>query len=210
MVMSQLSSFGTAFLTVFGVIFLVFRSARFGVLAIVANTLPGAGHPRLHGLARHHAEHRDHHGRQRHARRRRRRHDSFHQPLPARGSRRRRRPRTPSRRRRSHEGRASLTTALINTMVYGDPRLLVVQADGVVRRTAGPDDGGGVSRRGVRRAGSHHAVPPGLCGRAGAGGGVKRPRWRRWPPFWRPLRRRRRRRRSTGYVSVFTRRHRPS
>ena len=40
MVMSQLSSFGTAFLTVFGVIFLVFRSARFGVLAIVANTFP--------------------------------------------------------------------------------------------------------------------------------------------------------------------------
>jgi predicted RND superfamily exporter protein len=40
MVMSQLSSFGTAFLTVFGVIFLVFRSAKFGVLAIVANTFP--------------------------------------------------------------------------------------------------------------------------------------------------------------------------
>jgi uncharacterized protein len=40
MVMSQLSSFVTAFLTVFGVIFLVFRSARFGVLAIVANTFP--------------------------------------------------------------------------------------------------------------------------------------------------------------------------
>lgn len=40
MVMSQLSSFATAFLTVFGVIFLVFRSAKFGVLAIVANTFP--------------------------------------------------------------------------------------------------------------------------------------------------------------------------
>jgi uncharacterized protein len=40
MVMSQLSSFGTAFLTVFGVIFLVFRSAKFGVLAIIANTFP--------------------------------------------------------------------------------------------------------------------------------------------------------------------------
>jgi predicted RND superfamily exporter protein len=39
-VTSQLSSFGTAFLTVFGVIFLVFRSARFGVLAIIANALP--------------------------------------------------------------------------------------------------------------------------------------------------------------------------
>jgi len=40
LVTSQVSSFGTAFLTVFGVIFLVFRSARFGVLGIVANTFP--------------------------------------------------------------------------------------------------------------------------------------------------------------------------
>jgi predicted RND superfamily exporter protein len=39
-VVSQLSSFLTAFLTVFGVIFVVFRSARFGVLAIIANALP--------------------------------------------------------------------------------------------------------------------------------------------------------------------------
>jgi predicted RND superfamily exporter protein len=39
-VVSQLSSFGTAFLTVFGVIFVVFRSARYGFLAIVANALP--------------------------------------------------------------------------------------------------------------------------------------------------------------------------
>ena len=39
-VVSQLSSFATAFLTVFAVIFLVFRSARFGVLAIIANALP--------------------------------------------------------------------------------------------------------------------------------------------------------------------------
>jgi predicted RND superfamily exporter protein len=37
---SQLSSFGTAFVTVFAVIFVVFRSFRFGVLAIVANTFP--------------------------------------------------------------------------------------------------------------------------------------------------------------------------
>jgi predicted RND superfamily exporter protein len=35
-----LSSFATAFLTVFAVIFVVFRSAKFGVLAIVANTFP--------------------------------------------------------------------------------------------------------------------------------------------------------------------------
>jgi predicted RND superfamily exporter protein len=40
LVISQLSSFGTAFLTVFGVIFLIFRSARFGVLGIVANAFP--------------------------------------------------------------------------------------------------------------------------------------------------------------------------
>jgi predicted RND superfamily exporter protein len=40
LVTSQVSSFGTAFLTVFGVIFLVFRSARYGVLAIVPNLFP--------------------------------------------------------------------------------------------------------------------------------------------------------------------------
>jgi predicted RND superfamily exporter protein len=40
LVTSQLSSFGTAFVTVFGVIFIVFRSARFGVLTIVPNLLP--------------------------------------------------------------------------------------------------------------------------------------------------------------------------
>jgi uncharacterized protein len=39
-VVSQLSSFATAFATVFAVIFLVFRSAKFGVLAIIANALP--------------------------------------------------------------------------------------------------------------------------------------------------------------------------
>jgi uncharacterized protein len=40
LVVSQLSSFATAFLTVFAVIFVVFRSAKFGVLGIVANTFP--------------------------------------------------------------------------------------------------------------------------------------------------------------------------
>jgi uncharacterized protein len=40
LVVSQLSSFGTAFLFVFAVIFIVFRSARFGLLAIIANALP--------------------------------------------------------------------------------------------------------------------------------------------------------------------------
>jgi uncharacterized protein len=40
LVMSQMSSFGTAFFTVFGVIFLVFRSFRFGLLTIAPNLLP--------------------------------------------------------------------------------------------------------------------------------------------------------------------------
>lgn len=40
LVVSQLSSFGTAFFTVFGVIFLVFRSFRFGILTIAPNLLP--------------------------------------------------------------------------------------------------------------------------------------------------------------------------
>ncbi|HSL23480.1 MAG TPA: MMPL family transporter [Vicinamibacterales bacterium] len=40
LVASQLTSFATAFVTVFGVIFLVFRSARFGVLAIIPNLFP--------------------------------------------------------------------------------------------------------------------------------------------------------------------------
>jgi predicted RND superfamily exporter protein len=40
LVISQMSSFGTAFFTVFGVIFLVFRSFRFGMLTIPPNLLP--------------------------------------------------------------------------------------------------------------------------------------------------------------------------
>ena len=40
LVVSQLSSFATAFVTVFGVIFIVFRSWRFGLLGIIANALP--------------------------------------------------------------------------------------------------------------------------------------------------------------------------
>jgi predicted RND superfamily exporter protein len=40
LVVSQISSFGTAFLTVFGVIFVLFRSWRFGALAIVPNVIP--------------------------------------------------------------------------------------------------------------------------------------------------------------------------
>jgi uncharacterized protein len=40
LVESQISSFGTAFFTVFGVIFIVFRSVRFGFLTIAPNLLP--------------------------------------------------------------------------------------------------------------------------------------------------------------------------
>ena len=40
LVISQLSSFGMAFVTVFGVIFVVFRSFRFGLLTIAPNLLP--------------------------------------------------------------------------------------------------------------------------------------------------------------------------
>ena len=40
LVVSQISSFGTAFFTVFGVIFIVFRSARFGLLTIAPNVMP--------------------------------------------------------------------------------------------------------------------------------------------------------------------------
>jgi predicted RND superfamily exporter protein len=40
LVVSQISSFATAFVTVFAVIFLVFRSWRFGALALVPNLLP--------------------------------------------------------------------------------------------------------------------------------------------------------------------------
>ena len=42
LVTSQVTSFGTAFVTVFAVIFMVFRSAKFGLLAIVANVVPVA------------------------------------------------------------------------------------------------------------------------------------------------------------------------
>jgi predicted RND superfamily exporter protein len=40
LVSSQINSFGTAFFTVFGVIFVIFRSARFGFLTIAPNVLP--------------------------------------------------------------------------------------------------------------------------------------------------------------------------
>ena len=82
-VVSQLSSFGTAFLTVFA------RDLRRVPVRALwcagdhrerAAGLRGA---RRHGLARHLAERRDGHGGQRRAGHRGRRHDSLHRPVPA-------------------------------------------------------------------------------------------------------------------------------
>jgi hypothetical protein len=42
LVQSQISSFGTAFVTVFAVIFLVFRRTRFGILSMIPNVVPVA------------------------------------------------------------------------------------------------------------------------------------------------------------------------
>ena len=79
---SQISSFGTAFFTVFGVIFVIFRSIALRFPDHCAQCAAGARGARGHGVPGHLDEHRDRDGRQRRARRRRRRHDSFHQPLP--------------------------------------------------------------------------------------------------------------------------------
>ena len=147
---SQISSFATAFVTVFAVIFLVFRSWRFGLLAIVPEPVSGARDLRRDGLAGHLAERRDRHAGQRRARRRGRRHDSFHQPVPAR------------------DARGAATTEAIEVGDDargprvaddgGDQQLRVrraravrVQADRVVRRPAGADDG---RRRSWRRSSS--------------------------------------------------------
>ena len=182
MVVSQLSSFGTAFLTVFGVIFLVFRSARFGMLAIVANTFPVlvilgfmgwlgitlniatimvasvtlgvVDDDTIHFINRYRRE-------------------------AAEGASTEDAIETAT----IHEGRASLTTAIINTHGVRDPRVLVVQANRVVRRPAGPFDGCGLPRRSLHRPGRDHARArassrPSGCGRrrekgrAGPGGGA--------------------------------------
>ena len=85
LVESQISSFGTAFFTVFAVIFVVFRSVALRVPDDRAEPAAGARGARRDGVPRHLDEHRDRDGRQRRARHRGRRHDPFHQPLPARG-----------------------------------------------------------------------------------------------------------------------------
>ena len=155
--MSQLSSFGTAFLTVFAVIFVVFRSARFGVLGIIANALPVCAvlglmgwlgislnvatvmvasvalgivdDDTIHFIGR------------------------FRREAAAGAS-----SAEAIEMATMHEGRASLTTAIINSLGYGVMLIVVLQADRLVRRTAGADDGGGVPGRGVRGARRDHAV----------------------------------------------------
>ena len=95
-------------------------SARLGSACstIAPNVLPVLAVLGRHGLSRHLDEHRHRDGRQRRARRRRRRHDSFHQPLSTRG-RRRRGHRRAIEIATAHEGRASLTTAIINSCGFG-------------------------------------------------------------------------------------------
>ena len=68
LVTSQMSSFATAFFTVFGVIFVVFRSARFGLLTIVPNVLPVVAVLGVMGYLGHLDEHRHRDGGQRRAR----------------------------------------------------------------------------------------------------------------------------------------------
>ena len=119
LVVSQLSSFATAFVTVFAVIFVVFRSARFGVLAIIANALPVCAVLGLMGWLGISLERRHGHGGQRRARHRGRRHDSLHRPVPPRGGGRGVGTETAIEMATMHEGRASLTTAIINSLGYG-------------------------------------------------------------------------------------------
>ena len=56
----------------------------------------------------------------------------------------------------SHEGRAALTTAIINSLSFSVLVLSEYRADGVVRRPAGLDDGRRVPRGGVHPAGDDH------------------------------------------------------
>ena len=157
LVMSQLSSFGTAFFTVFGVIFLVFRSFRFGLLTIAPNLLPVLAvlgvmgylgismnvatvmvasvalgivdDDTIHFINRY--------------RREAAAGKSTDEAIEI---------------ATAHEGRASLTTAIINSAGYRRAAAVGVQADGVVRRAAGADDADGVSGRSVHPAGDDQAA----------------------------------------------------
>ena len=148
LVTSQISSFATAFVTVFGVIFLVFRSFRFGLLTIVPNALPVIAvlgvmgcldislnvatvmvasvalgvvdDDTIHFINRYRRE-------------------------IAAGATTDDAIETAT----SHEGRASLDDGHHQQLWLRRAADVRVQADGVVRRPAGADDGGGLSRRGA-------------------------------------------------------------
>ncbi len=155
--MSQISSFGTAFFAVFAVIFIVFRSLRFGFLTIAPNVLPVLAVLGVMGfldismniatvmvasVALGIVDD-----------------DTIH---------------FINRYRREvaagattdgaieiatvHEGRASLTTAIINSAGLRRAAAVGVQADRLVRRAARPDDGGRVPGRGVHPAGDDQAA----------------------------------------------------
>ena len=173
MVVSQLSSFGTAFLTVFGVIFLVFRSARFGMLAIVANTFPVlvilgfmgwlgitlniatimvasvtlgvVDDDTIHFINRYRRE-------------------------AAGGASTEDAIETAT----IHEGRASLTTAIINTLAYGILGFSSYKPTAWFGGLLALIDGCGLPRRSLHRPGRDHAGAPRLRDRAGAGGGMRR------------------------------------
>ena len=114
-----------------------------------------------------------------------------------------------------HEGRASLTTAHHQQLRVRGADVLGVPADGVVRRAAGADDGGGVPGRGLHPAGDDQAAAR-RSSRPSACAASRSPRMRRrprraalsWRACWRwsrcaPARRRARSAaRSTGTSSI--------
>ena len=176
--MSQLSSFGTAFVTVFGVIFVVFRSFRFGLLTIAPNVLPVLavlGVMGYLGISMNVATVMvasvalgD----------RGRRHDPFHQPLPARSRRRRRSTDEAIEIATAHEGRASLTTAIINSAGYGVLLLSEYKPTAWFGGLLALTMAVGVSRRGVHPAGDDQAAAAGVW-RRGAAAAAGRSRLRR-------------------------------
>ena len=201
LVESQISSFGTAFFTVFAVIFIVFRSARFGLLTIAPNLFPVLAvlgvmgflgismniatvmvasvalgvvdDDTIHFINRYRRE-------------------------VAAGATTDAAIETAT----VHEGRASLTTAIDQQPRVRRPADVRVQADRVVRRPARPDDGGGVPRGGVHPAGDDQADARARSARTRFGAAAARVR--RGPRAagrGRPCRPRRRRV-PTGNVSV--------
>ena len=76
----------------------------------------------------------------------------------------------------AHEGRASLTTAIINSCGFARAAAVGVQADRLVRRAAGADDGGRVPRGSVHPAGDHQADAGDLRGGGAAAAAIRRMR----------------------------------